>query len=326
MSSVSVAMATYNGEKFITAQLESLASQTRPPDELVVCDDASTDKTVDLVRAFAERANFQVRIEQNNPGLGTTANFERAVLLCTGDVIFLADQDDVWLPKKIETLAGRLDAEDSVGAVFCNGSVVDAAGTKLGYDLWTALGFDDDERAAVREGRELDVFARHVVAAGTTFAFRSCFAPLLHPFPVLRSAHDAWIACLISAVSRVEIIELELIEYRWHGENQLGLRKLSLLEQFSAAKRQLKLGAFDYAARFFEEAGDRVRNQATHAFPTRTGALDILDAKAAHSRVRDAMPESLLGRVPIVWLEARTGAYDRFAYGWKSLAQDLFLR
>ena len=326
MSRVSVAMATYHGEKFITAQLESLASQTRPPNELVVCDDASTDATVDLVRAFAEKVDFQVRIERNNPGLGTTANFERAVSLCTGDIIFLADQDDVWLSKKIETLAGRLDAEDSVGAIFCNGSVVDAAGTKLGYDLWTALGFDGGERAAVREGRELDVFARHVVAAGTTFAFRSRFAPLLYPFPNLRSAHDAWIACLISVVSHVEIVEQELIEYRWHGENQLGLRKLSLLEELSAAKRQLELDAFDYAARFFEEAGDRVRNHATSAFHARPGMLDILDAKAAHSRVRDAMPDSLLGRLPVVWREARSGAYGRFAYGWKSLAQDLLLR
>jgi len=326
MTSVSIAMATCNGANFIDAQLESLASQTRLPNELVVCDDASSDDTLERLRGFATRAPFGVRIESNDPSLGTTANFNRSASLCNSDIVFLADQDDIWLPEKIETLTAVLDNDESVGAVFCNGTVVDSTNTPLDYDLWSAIGFDEEERAVVREGRAHEVFARHVVAAGTTFAFRSRYAPLLYPFPSLRSAHDAWVACLISAVSRVEIVEQELIRYRLHGGNQLGLRKLGLLEQLSAARRQIELEAFDYAAQFFEQAGERLREHANSDFSPRQDALDAIDAKAAHSRIRDAMPASLSGRIPVVWGEFRNRGYARFAYGWKSLAQDLFLR
>ena len=325
-ASISVAMATRDGAAFVDAQLESLVRQTRPPDELVVCDDASTDDTADRLRAFAERAPFAVRIEHNDPALGTTRNFERAVSLCTGDIVFLADQDDVWLPEKIAALAGVLDEDEAVGAVLCNGTVVDAQLDALGYDLWTALGFDPSERGLVYEGRAHEVFAKHVVAAGTAFAFRRRFADLLFPFPDLRSAHDAWIACLIAAVADIALVERELIHYRLHDDNQLGLRRMGLFEQFRAAQRQIELEAFDYAACFFEQAGERLREHASDTLRVRPEALAEIDAKAAHSRLRDAMPPSLVGRLPLVLREARTGGYRRYGYGWKSALQDLFLR
>src|SRR4051794_15860948 len=95
----SVAMCTYNGARFIGAQLASVAAQTRTPDELIVCDDRSTDETVAIVQKFADSAPFRVRLHVNEENLGSTKNFERAVSLCEGDLIALCDQDDVWLPE-----------------------------------------------------------------------------------------------------------------------------------------------------------------------------------------------------------------------------------
>ena len=103
-SKISVAMATCEGGRHLEAQLQSIAAQQRLPDELVVCDDASSDDTIEIARRFAERAPFPVRIETTEIRLGITANFERAVSLCAADVILLADQDDVWLPEKIALL------------------------------------------------------------------------------------------------------------------------------------------------------------------------------------------------------------------------------
>src|SRR4051812_29809463 len=100
---VSVAMATYNGAEFIRDQLRSLALQKRLPDELVVSDDGSTDDTVDILEAFAETAPFPVRISVNRENLGFTRNFERAILGCGGDIIYICDQDDVWFPNKIQS-------------------------------------------------------------------------------------------------------------------------------------------------------------------------------------------------------------------------------
>ena len=105
---VSVVMATCNGESFLPAQLESIFGQTRKPDEVVVVDDSSEDGTVALLERYRDRGNL--RIEVNPVRLGPNGNFEKALRLSTGDLVFFSDQDDVWLPEKIETLcadAGR---------------------------------------------------------------------------------------------------------------------------------------------------------------------------------------------------------------------------
>jgi len=323
MSSVSIAMATCNGAAFVDTQLASIAAQTRLPDELIVCDDTSDDATLDRLRTFAASAPFSVRIEHNPQRIGATANFERAVQLCSGDLIFLADQDDEWLPAKIEKLADRLDAEPTTGAVFCNGRVGDGEQRPLGYDLWHALAFDAREQRAVRSGRAHEVFARHVVAAGTGLAFRREFVAWLRPFPALRNAHDSWIAALIAGVAGIECIAEPLIRYRLHDANQIGLRRYDLLGQYRQAKRQLEVDAFDYAVQFFEAAGERLR---TSPHPIKPETLAAYEAKLAHARWRCELPGGRFTRIPRVAGEALRGGYRRYSYGWKSVAQDLLLR
>ena len=101
--SLSVALASYNGERYIAEQLDSIARQTRLPDELIISDDASTDSTPAIVHEFAQRVPFPVRFLQHER-LGSTGNFELAIAACQGDIIFLCDQDDVWYPNKIEVI------------------------------------------------------------------------------------------------------------------------------------------------------------------------------------------------------------------------------
>src|SRR5258708_37621369 len=102
---LSVAMCTYNGARFLPEQLESIAAQTKLPDELVVCDDRSTDGSVEIIRSFAQRAPFEIRLDINANNLGSTKNFEKAIGLCQGEIIALADQDDVWCPQKLSRIA-----------------------------------------------------------------------------------------------------------------------------------------------------------------------------------------------------------------------------
>ncbi|MFT6754528.1 MAG: glycosyltransferase involved in cell wall biosynthesis, partial [Candidatus Azotimanducaceae bacterium] len=98
---ISIALTTYNGAAYLQAQLNSYLVQERLPDELVVCDDVSTDETVTILEAFKKTAPFQVRVIINELNLGFTKNFEKALLNCSGDLVFLSDQDDVWYPEKI---------------------------------------------------------------------------------------------------------------------------------------------------------------------------------------------------------------------------------
>jgi len=117
---LSVAMCTCNGAPYLRAQLRSLAAQSRVPDEVVVCDDVSSDATCDIIADFATRAPFPVRLHVNARRLGWTKNFEQAVALCDGELIALSDQDDVWYPYKIAlhhlctaVSRGIIDADDA---------------------------------------------------------------------------------------------------------------------------------------------------------------------------------------------------------------------
>lgn len=319
---VSVAMASYDGAAWVEEQLVSIARQTRPPDELIVVDDASSDDTVARVEAFGASAPFPVRVERNPENRGSTPTFERALELCTGGIVCFADQDDVWDPEKIETLAAILEASPGVGAVFSDGRVVDAERRPLGHSLWQALWFDAREQEKVRRGAAAEVFARHVVAAGTTLAFRACHRGLVLPFPALRDCHDSWVAFLVAAVSEVRSVDRELIDYRVHGANQFGIHAPSFSEQLELARRQLDVGAFQYGVDFFGAARERLRERGRRAPETER----IIAAKVEHCRRRAAMSEGLAARLPLVLEEWLSGRYGRFSYGWKSVAQDLFLR
>ncbi len=315
-------MASYDGAAWIEEQLASIAAQTRLPDELVVVDDASNDDTLARVEGFAARAPFAVRVERNPENRGSTPTFERALALCTGGIVCFADQDDVWHPEKVETLAAVLEESAGIGAVFSDGRVVDAERRALGHSLWEALWFDEREQDMVRTGRAAEVFSRHVVAAGTTLAFRASHRQLVLPFPDLRDCHDSWVAFLISAVSEVRIVDRELIDYRVHGGNQFGIHAPSFSVQLELARRQLEVGAFQYGVDFFSAARERLHERDLHA----PEVEQVIDAKVEHCRRRQAMATGLAGRLPLVLEEWISGRYRRFSYGWKSVAQDLLLR
>ena len=122
---ISVAMCTYNGARFVGEQLESIAAQTRPPDELVVCDDCSEDTTSQIVRDFATATPFPVQLVVNESIHGSTRNFEKAISLCSGDVIALSDQDDVWRNHKLATIERCFSEDARIGLVFSDAEVVD---------------------------------------------------------------------------------------------------------------------------------------------------------------------------------------------------------
>jgi glycosyltransferase involved in cell wall biosynthesis len=102
MPKISVAMCTYNGSRFIADRLTSMLAPQRLPDELVVCDDHSSDGTAEKLYTFKARAPFPVRVLVNGRNLGSTKNFEKAISLCEGDIIALSDQDDIWAVNRLD--------------------------------------------------------------------------------------------------------------------------------------------------------------------------------------------------------------------------------
>ncbi len=218
----SVAMCTYNGGRFLHEQLQSIARQTHLPCELVVCDDGSSDSTAEIVRAFAESTAFPVRFVRNAAQLGSTRNFEQAIKLCSGDVIVLCDQDDVWQSNKLQSMAHVLASEAEVGGVFCNAHLIDESSRPLPGSLW--------ERSQCIPGTQADLngeygarlLLRRRVVTGATFAFRSAFVSQVTPIPA-EWVHDAWIALLVAALGRLRAMPERLMSYRLHSAQQVGL-------------------------------------------------------------------------------------------------------
>src|SRR4051794_11685941 len=212
--SLSIALASYNGERYIGEQLDSIAKQSRLPDELVISDDASVDATREIVEDFAREAPFPVLLMRNSERLGSTRNFETAINACSGDIIFLCDQDDVWYPQKLALMEERFINNPRVGAVFSDGDVVDESLRTMGR-MWDAFRFTPKEQTVVDAGNALGVLLTHPVVTGAAMAFRSSYRELVLPLPNLPDMwHDEWIALLIGATSNLAVLATPLIAYR----------------------------------------------------------------------------------------------------------------
>ena len=202
---ISIAMTTYNGAAYVQAQLDSFARQTRLPDELVITDDGSTDATPDIVRAFAQAAPFAVRYEINPKNLGFAQNFSRAMSLCTGDLIFLSDQDDVWFEDKLRTMSDLALAEPGRAcfmndAVLADGSLNTQGHTKLGQIRAAGL-------------------ADSTFVMGCCVLAKRALADIALPVPPGLPSHDNWLVQLADVLDLTLRIETPLQYYRLHGRN-----------------------------------------------------------------------------------------------------------
>lgn len=221
---VSVAMCTYNGEMYLSQQLESIAKQTTPVDELVVCDDGSTDNTISLIKKFGETSSFSVRVYSNEKNLGSTKNFEKCLNLCEGEVIFLCDQDDVWREDKVEKQLAYLKANPNKDAVFSNAMMIDSQSNPLNRTIWEEIEFTDKAQQKWLSGKAHEILFNGFVVTGATLTIRkSCLARLM-PFPthVEDLIHDAWMAVVLSLEDKIGFIAENLISYRRHESQQVG--------------------------------------------------------------------------------------------------------
>lgn len=246
---VSVAICTYNGEVYISKQIESILNQTVLPDEIVICDDGSNDNTIHLINIISASSSIPFRIYINDSNLGSTKNFEKAINLCTKSVIILSDQDDVWEKSKVETIVDFFTKNQKTDLIFSNGRVIDDNDNRLGYTLWEAFGFRTRQQVKLNKGRAYDVLLKNNVVTGATMAFKANLRDLFIPIPKTW-VHDGWIALLVSVVGRVDSIEKPLIEYRQHSKQQIGARELSLHQEINKAtqtsREQYKVDAYRY--------------------------------------------------------------------------------
>jgi len=208
---VSVCMATYNGEKYVSRQLTSILDQLADDDEVIVIDDCSTDATIDVVKQLGDR---RIAVHVNDRNRGEVFSFGRAIQLARNEFVFLSDQDDIWTPGRVGLMRRRL-VEAKVSVVSSNFEWIAAneAPIDVPYD---GVASGDSKR---HFKNIVDIFVGRTNYYGCAMAFRRDFVRVLAPIPRFVESHDLWIALASNvAGSNVHIDDRTLLK-RKHGAN-----------------------------------------------------------------------------------------------------------
>lgn len=208
---VSIAMASYNGERFIAEQLESILHQTYPNIEIIIVDDCSKDGTIAIIQQY-QTSHENIKLFQNNINSGVTKTFEKAISEASGDFIAISDQDDIWELKKIEILMNEIGTFD---AVYSNSLLVDAYGNSLNKSFTTIMNMKTYYSGTP--------FLLSNSVPGHTILMKKNFVEKILPFPK-DMLFDLWIGFCAAANNGIKFVDETLVKYRQHESNTIGTR------------------------------------------------------------------------------------------------------
>ncbi|WP_421830105.1 glycosyltransferase family 2 protein [Larkinella sp.] len=312
---ISVALCTYNGEAYLETQLGSILKQSWLPTELVVCDDDSTDQTRAILEKFAAKAPFPVQIIRNATRLGFNKNFEKALSLCNGEFIFICDQDDWWLPEKIETLANYLIQHPKIDLVFSNAVIADTSLNNTGRLFWDAVRFTEPIRERWRRGEAVEVLLDGNRVMGCTSALRRRLLTSFLPIPNLPNyIYDGWMGLVTAAKGTIDFYEKPLVWYRTHEKQQVGTRPpeagkpVRFKDRFSRPHQE----KLDPLIRKHQELKD-LYTLVTQRIPAKTPGIEQFERRLAHYARRSTMPDRRFSRIGSVVWELVSGNYHRYA-------------
>jgi len=317
---VSVCLATFNGAAYLAEQLDSLARQTAPPDELVVSDDASTDDTMAVLERFAARAPFPVRLHANALNIGYADNFLRAAAMCRGDYIAFCDQDDVWRPTKLEVCLATLERTQAVLCVH-TATLVDSRLQPI----------DRFPQGIREEGLTGPLQAPPMITYyGFTQVFRRTLLEHLPPeqrpednlHPGRRMAHDRWITVLANVFGTTATLPEPLVLYRQHPANASGPQRR--VRRRDALQRILRLASPEHQqhlATAMAELAELLAQAASALTPEAACAAERAAAYYAgvsetyHQRERLYASPRLWGRARLLAQALEAGHYRDFQTG-----------
>jgi glycosyltransferase involved in cell wall biosynthesis len=225
---ISVALCTYNGEKYIEKQINSILNQTILVDEIVVCDDCSSDKTITILNSFKEQFPSVFRIYSNQENLRSNKNFEKAISLCTGDLIFLSDQDDLWKREKVAKTIVAFNSNPSAEGIFSDANFINENDTEIHKEmsLWESVCFFKEHN-----GVNINLYESLIsignFLTGATLCIKREALQFCIPFQTIDTfIHDEWLAYVLSKRNTLFFSNEKLISYRLHSNQQLGVGKI----------------------------------------------------------------------------------------------------
>lgn len=228
MNNISVALCTFNGEKYIKEQLESIISQTLKPSQIVVCDDQSSDNTIKIIQEVATSYSFFIDVYINEKRLGVTKNFAKAISLCQENYIATSDQDDVWKNNKLQLQYDFFERKENsnMQVVFTDLELVDEQLKPLQKTMWEWLHFIGSRRKKWFKGNQLQVMMQTGnVVTGASLMMKKAFANRSLYFldlPFRLKLFDEILAFLAIKENGLGQIEIPTVLYRQHGKQVLG--------------------------------------------------------------------------------------------------------
>ncbi len=326
MQKLSVALCTYNGAEFLSKQLESIKQQTMPIHEIVVCDDGSSDETLAILERFSSQVAFPVHIHRNPVNLGSSKNFEKCMRLCQGDLIFLCDQDDVWMPEKVARIVQYLAEHPEHEAVFSNATMIDQAGFPTGKTSFEQIEFTPETQDKWLQGGALRILLKGYIVTGAAMAIKKQALARISPVPLITEEliHDGWIALNLSIHNQIGFITTCLIQYREHANQQVGFKSkpahVSLLKRFTRAREE-KLVGLRKKAEIAKAMLDYFKDKPEYA----DVIIPALEARRAFYNMRANLPCRRLARISPILKQAMKKAYQTEEGGkwWRPLLGDL---
>ena len=234
---ISVAICTYNGEKYLTEQLDSILTQSTPVNEIIVCDDGSTDETINVLENYKTNYPQLFNIYVNSKKLGTVKNFEKALSLTTGDFIFLSDQDDIWLPQKVKEMVTYMLEQPKALLYFSDGFLIDSNGAKIEGSLFSKWKFTEELQKCWLDNYEAVKMLINNVnkVTGATVCMRKQLLNIALPIHTPCGYwHDVWLAMHAAKNRGLFYTTADLILYRIHKDQQVGISKSRNIELLNA--------------------------------------------------------------------------------------------
>ena len=331
---LSVVLATYNGSRYLPAQLASLVAQARLPDEVVIVDDCSSDDTPTLLREFVATAPFPVDLVLRRERLGTCHTFEEGMRRATGDLLVICDQDDRWREHKLAVFAERMAHRPDALMGFSDARLISSDGRPIGRSRWRVAGFSPRRARAVASD-PFGVLLSHQAVSGCTMAVRSELLPALFPFPAdIHPAlpvmmYDRWISLVAAAAAPVVTVPETLVDYRIHPEQQIGIPALRIrrvLPRTALHGAQLLRGRVESGQRMGYHLAHlaEIEKRLVVAGMASERSSAVLTAAEDHLRFRGALAVARRARLRGVIGELRReDGYRRFSLGLASAMADL---
>lgn len=313
----SVALCTYQGEQYLQDQLDSIANQTKLPDEIVIRDDGSTDRTIEICKTFASRCPIPVHILEGGQRLGVASNFFTCAMACSSDWIVFADQDDYWFSDRLNRFTDAIANHPEAVAIFSNGQVTDEQLQPVGQTLWSAHYFTKQEQRRVQNGHADRVLARHVFVTGAALIVRRDWMSKL-PWPEEHFFHDEWLGWF--AGNHLRLLSEPTLYYRQHKSQQTGVSTtvLAHLNNFLVSQRAARDLLNRDLIRYAE-----LRNQLECA-----GYYDLatlVSQKSAFIAWRLSLARHFWKRWPQVFKKLLHGDYALYSIPHHSIIKDLLL-